>query len=414
MQQETIDIKVLKHQMAFINSNATHTGLVAGFGSGKSIAATLKTIEKKKLYPGINVAYYLPTYPLVKDIAFPNFEYWLSLMDIPYELNRSDKEFITPLGKIILRTMDNPALIVGYEVGYSLIDEADILPLDKMRDVFVKIIARNRKVLPDGAVNSIDLVSTPEGFNFMYDFFMKSNSDNRKLIKAKTQDNPYLPASYIDTLKEIYTEEQLQAYLEGEFVNLTSGSVYRNFDRKLNDTTKFVGPHDVLHIGMDFNITNMNAVVHIIDGLNPVAVDEFTKVYDTPEMIDVIKRRYPGYKIVVYPDASGGSRSTSGKSDIALLKDAGFTVRNRSKNPAIRDRVNALNIAMLNNKGERRYKVNTSSCPVFTEALEQQTYKNGAPDKQGGFDHINEAGGYMVYYHYHKPSTTRIKRATLL
>ena len=46
MQQEMIDIPILKHQMAFINSNAIHTGLVAGFGAGKSKAATCKTIEK--------------------------------------------------------------------------------------------------------------------------------------------------------------------------------------------------------------------------------------------------------------------------------------------------------------------------------------------------------------------------------
>ena len=40
-------IEILTHQAEFLKSNAVHTGLVAGFGSGKSIAATIKTIEKK-------------------------------------------------------------------------------------------------------------------------------------------------------------------------------------------------------------------------------------------------------------------------------------------------------------------------------------------------------------------------------
>lgn len=209
---EHTEVIVLPHQIAFINSNATHTGLVAGFGAGKSKAATFKTIDKKLMYPGVNVAYYLPTYPLIKDIAFPNFEEELTRRKIPYELNKSDKEFITPFGKIILRSMDNPNLIIGYEVGYSLIDEADVLPKKKMQEVFIKIVGRNRKPLPNNEVNCIDAVSTPEGFNWMYEYFVKSNSTKRVLIHAKTTDNPYLPDSFIETLKENYTDEQLDAY----------------------------------------------------------------------------------------------------------------------------------------------------------------------------------------------------------
>ena len=112
-------IEILTHQAEFLKSNAIHTGLVAGFGSGKSIAATIKTIEKKKQYPNISVAYYLPTYSLIKDIAFPNFENYLQIMGISYDLNKSDKEFNTEYGKIIMRSIDSPEYIIGYEVGYS-------------------------------------------------------------------------------------------------------------------------------------------------------------------------------------------------------------------------------------------------------------------------------------------------------
>ena len=41
--------------------------------------------------------------------------------------------------------------------------------------------------------------------------------------------------------------------------------------------------------------------------------------------------------------------------------------------------------------------VNTKRCPVFTEALEQQIYdKHGMPDKDGGHDHVTDAGTYPV------------------
>ena len=132
------NIELLEHQAEFINSEARHTGLVGGFRSGKSHSGVLKTIVKKLQLPKVDVAYYLPTYPLIKDIAFPKFVEVLTEQKIPYTLNKSDKDIITPYGRIIMRSMDNPELIVGYEVGYSLVDEADVLPKRKMQDVMIK------------------------------------------------------------------------------------------------------------------------------------------------------------------------------------------------------------------------------------------------------------------------------------
>ena len=389
-------IELLPAQLEFLQSTETHTAYIGGFGSGKSTAGIVKTIQQKRLNPGISVAYYLPTYGLIKDIAFTKFSEYLDKHKVGYILNKSDKEFILKTGKIIMRSMDNPATIIGYEVGYSCIDEVDILPVDKMKEAFAKIIARNRAKTRTG-YNITDMVGTPEGFGFAYQYFVKDRKVNRKLIKVQTQNNPYLPESYIETLKETYTEAQLQAYLNGQFVNITSGRVYTSFDRSKSHRARKIKPHDVLHIGMDFNITNMSAVVHVIDDDIFYAVAELTKIYDTSAMIRALKDRFSNYKIVVYPDASGKNRKTSGASDVDMLKQAGFTVRVRSQNPFIRDRVNAMNLAFENNKGDRTYFVDTNNCPEYTEALEQIVYKNNEPDKLSGFDHITDAGGYFIY-----------------
>lgn len=402
-------INLLPHQDDFLYSTARHTGLVGGFGSGKTFVGVLKTVSKKLAYPGIHVAYYLPTYGLIKDIAFPNFRRVLDEQNIPYKLHETDKEFITPFGKIIMRSTDRPELIVGYEVGYSLIDEADILPTDKMNEVFLKVVARNRIELPNKEGNSLDFVSTPEGFKFLYKFFVTNKTPDRVLIKGKTSDNTHNSDTYVQTLLDSYTPEQIEAYLNGEFINLTSGTVYRNYDRNLNHSDREISSRDVLHVGMDFNITNMNAVIHIIDKGMPIAVEEITKAYDTNEVIDIINRKYKGHSIVIYPDAAGQARSTSGKSDHRLLKEARFTVKSLKSNPLVRDRVNAVNMAFLNNKGERKYLVNKNNCPVYAEALEQQTYKNGAPDKKSGFDHITESGGYFVYQFFNNKTYIRGK-----
>ena len=390
------EIEVLPAQLEFLNSTATHTAYIGGFGSGKSFVGTLKALQYKLKNPGIDVAYYLPTYDHVKRIAFKKFKDHFNALGIPYRLNISDKVITCPHGDIIMRTLDNPEYIIGYEVCYSCIDEVDVIPIDKMKEAFAKIIARNRVKTKEG-LNITDMVGTPEGFGFAYNYFVKDEKPNRRLIQVKTQDNPFNSDEYINTLKETYTQEQLAAYLNGEFINMTSGRVYKSFNRKQNHTDRQIKPNEVLHIGMDFNITNMSAVVHVIDEGKFYAVAEITKVYDTEAMIRVIKDRYPGHSIVIYPDAAGSARSTSGLSDIKLLMDQRWTVRVGRKNPFVRDRVNAMNLAFLTSKQEVRYFVNTYNCPEYTAALEQIAYKNNEPDKQSGLDHITDAGGYFIY-----------------
>lgn len=388
-----LQIPTLKHQRDFINSKSNHTALIGGFGSGKSHCGVAKTIIKKLMYPGVNVAYYLPTYGLINDVAFPKFIQQLHQYNINFTLNRSENIIKTEFGNIILRNMSDPDRIIGYEVGYSLIDETDALPKDKMTDVFMKIIGRNRSILPKGHINQTDVVGTPEGFKWLHEFFIKRDSENKSVIKAKTYDNPFLPVGYIDTLKETYTESQVNAYLNGEFVNLNSASVYQSYNRKAHRTDTLPLPSEILYVGLDFNITNMNAVVHVKRNASLYAVGEVAACYDTQTMCDSLKENYPNHKIVINPDASGNARSTSGASDFSILKQNGFEVIAPKKNPNVNERVNAVNLAFQNDK----YYVNDKLCPVYAEALENQSYKNGIPDKSSGFDHITEAGGYCVF-----------------
>ena len=401
------ELTLLKSQKAFVLSDIRHTGLVAGFGSGKTYAGIIKTVLQKLKYPTIDCAYYLPTYNLIKDIAIPRFAETLSDIGLTYDINLSDKVIKVinggqSFGRIILRTMDNPKLIVGYEVGYSLIDEVDILPADKMRDVFRNVVARNRQVLPDKSYNQLDMVGTPEGYKFFYHFFKetlskeKLSTKTKRLIRASTYDNPYLPSGYIESLADEYTADQLEAYLNGHFVNLTTGNVFNEFNRNTHHTNKTISKGEVLHIGIDFNITNMSAVIHVIDDDKLYAIDEITNAFDTVALSEIIKSKYKGHSIAVYPDASGVQRKTSamGLTDLKILKSYGFKVFAGKTNPAIRDRINETNKRFR----QMSYFVNTDICINYTDALEQLAYdKSGQPDKNSGLDHITDAGTYFVW-----------------
>jgi hypothetical protein len=118
-------------------------------------------------------------------------------------------------------------------------------------------------------------------------------------------------------------------------------------------------------------------------------------------MARLLKERFvsKGHQVVVYPDASGQNTSSknASESDLSILRQAGLQVRAGSQNPAVKDRENADNAMILNDKGERRWKVNTDRCPTLTESLEQQAYDhNGEPDKTTGHDHMNDAQGYFL------------------
>ena len=169
-------------------------------------------------------------------------------------------------------------------------------------------------------------------------------------------------------------------------------SVYNDFVKVKCHTDRQIKTGDTLHIGMDFNVGKMAAVVHVLEGVNLSAVDELTAVYDTYSMCQLIGSHYPGHKVVIYPDASGQNRHSSGASDHDIIKGFGYTLKAPKKNGFVRDRINAVNTGFR--KGT--YKVNTNTCPEYTKALEKIQFKKGEPDKASGFDHVTDAGGYCV------------------
>jgi hypothetical protein len=388
----------------FVFAEEQFPALVAGFGAGKSHAAIWRALRLKFAYRQQNVAYYLPTYDLVTRMAIPRFDEILSSIKTIYKINKNDAVIeIENCGSIILRTMDNPARIVAYEVADSICDELDTLPTEKARDVWNKVIARNRQKKPDGSLNTVGVATTPEGFRFVYERWKKSPAPGYRLIKATTMSNKAnLPPGYIDSLRASYPANLLSAYLDGEFVNLTAGSVYPEFDRAMNACDSVIQTSEPLHIGMDFNVGRMAAVVFVLREGNPHAVDEMTGLLDTPAMIATIKARYAGHAIFVYPDSSGGGRRSinASESDIALLRQARFSVLAPPSNPPVKDRVLAMN-QMIHSEGNRRMRVNMDRCPSFVEGLEKQAYdKNGEPDKSSGFDHVNDAAGYFMHYKF--------------
>ena len=400
-------------QNAFLNKLKTpYRAYVGGFGSGKTFIGCIDLLNFFGEHPGTTQGYFGISYPSMRDIFYPTFEEAAHLLGFTVVIRESNKEVHVYrngffYGTVICRSMDNPQSIVGFKISRALVDEIDVLPKEKANHAWNKIVARMRLKI-EGVENSIGVTTTPEGFLFVYSKFKKDPSKSYSMVQASTYENEkYLPDNYIDTLKETYPGELINAYIEGDFVNLTSGTVYNEFDRVACNTDVIWNGREALHIGLDFNVTNMCAVISVIRKGICYDVDEITGGYDTPSIIKTITERYENCQVNIYPDASGKNRNAQGASEssIQLLQQAGFQVYAKNRNPFVKDRVLAMNTSFI----KRLHFVNVKQCSVHTSNLEQQVYnKAGEPDKTSNNDHSVDANGYLIHYKYPviKPTTT--------
>jgi len=400
------DIQVLN-----TNNYITEDGTIH-HNSGKTSALIYKVLAKLSLYPKITIGIYEPTHDLIRQILHPRLEEIFSGAGILYKLNKSEgvMQIWMPSGvcKIIFRSMNDPTRIIGYEHEFAFLDEIDVLPREKAHDIWVRVLARNRKKFyePDGTIgiNTCDITTTPEGKNFVYNMWIKEHGDNPdyRLIKGLTTMNHHLPPDYVDSLKRTYPPQLIAAYLNGEFVNLVGNTVYDSYDRDVNNTNLLIDDFpisSIVRIGMDFNIGRMAAVILMKNEVDDMfVVAEIHHVMDTPAMIEVIKSKYPDRTIEIFPDASGRSRKSvdASKSDIKLLRDAGFRINAPKKNPPIRERVVSVNSSFKNANGDIKLYVNQQTCPHLVEQLEFQAYDDNSMPIKDSDEDILDALGYCV------------------
>tara|TARA_R110002096_G_scaffold327284_7_gene521291 strand:+ start:1556 stop:2833 length:1278 start_codon:yes stop_codon:yes gene_type:complete len=404
-------ISANRPQAQFLQIEKKFKAFVGGFGSGKTYAGLIDQAIHFVEKPKVNQGYFAPNYGQIRDIFFPTAEEVASGMGLKVDIKVSDKEVHwyngrNYIGTTICRSMDNPSSIVGFKIGKALIDEIDIMNTEKATLAWRKIIARLRwadKRNWVDASNGAAVTTTPEGFKFVHKQFVEHVEKKGKhsyygIVHASTYENENnLPDDYIDSLFETYPPELIAAYIDGQFTNLTSGTVYRNFNRVANGSHEEIKEREPLYIGQDFNVNHMASCIFVKRGNGYHCVAELVDGIDTPSLIKTIEDKYPEHKIYMYPDASGKNTSSKGASisDIGLLKAAKFNIKAKNQNPFIKDRVLSVNTAFT----KQKIWVNAKNCPETTKCLEQQAYdKNGEPDKKSGVDHQNDGFGYFCHY----------------
>jgi len=390
-------------QQLFFDNKKEIVGLSAGYGAGKTRSLCAMALKLAAQNIGFIGAILEPTNVLIRDIWQTDFEQFLEHYEIPYTFRASPLpdytlHFQEGDSKLLCRSFENYTRIIGLNLSHVLVDEIDTVSPAICDKAFPKILGRLRA----GNVRQFCAASTPEGFRWLYNTFgtdeAKERTD-RQLIKMRTKDNKFLPDDFIERMQANYDPSMLAAYLNGEFVNLTTGIVYSRFSREKNiiNVMPNIGS-EPLRVGIDFNIGNMNCVIGIIQDEKLLIFDEISGSHDTDSIAQTIQARYPMNKIYVYPDASGGNRSTNAsQTDIQILQGYGFSNQSPRSNPPVRDRVASVQALLCNGKGQVRLQIH-ASCRKLIESLELQSYnEKGEPCKDSGYDHMADSLGYLIW-----------------
>ena len=406
-------------QWAFLTSTEKEVAFVSGMGGGKTYIFLRQVLYQhvSAIIPATGESYgyvIYPTLTMAKELFWEDFQKILKQSNIKItKSSATDMYIFTKYGKIFVKTLQYPERIVGGSASFVAFDEFDIVNTDKSKKGYDMAIGRMR-----GSNNSrLFIVTTPEGFKATYDLFGKKTAEqlkeeNKRLIQGSTRDNAHrLDPDYIPRMMRVYSDEQANAYIDGEFVNLNSGQVYE-FNRKKHIQKIEIENKKTVYVSCDFNLSPCVFTLAQVDNPLPEILyhgdvfDSFStkvRVFDevvitknasTADMAIKLGHTLIEYgfsDIIITGDASGGNRlSTQGTaSDYTIiineLLNLGFSQEKiklniKKANPRIRATVNEVNYLFRDSR-----LIISEKCKLLVNDLERVVF-----DDKGEIDKTNK------------------------
>lgn len=255
----------LPKQRAFHDSSERYKAFIGGLGAGKTLAGTDEALQRSVLInadrPHVGLVCAL-TYPHLRDTVLPVFEAVFGS-----ELTRSclaGGSWRTAFSKnsmslrlwngtiILFRTTHNRNYekFRGLQLGWFYMDEASQIPDDKPWKVAI-----GRLRYPGVRYRGGWLTTTPDGENWVWEWFMARPREGYAWFHSPTYDNHHLPADYVASLDADYSEEDKAQELRAEVVS-RRGAVYKDLSHeewpKGNVLTYAPPPGAQVHLEVDF------------------------------------------------------------------------------------------------------------------------------------------------------------------
>ena len=386
-------IELSKKQFEFINKTERIGLLSAGLGAGKSYILALWIIKKLLENPGAVGVMSSKDYGQLMLALNSEVELILQLMGLRegthYEKVKSPKlkyTFSNGSSLLGLSAKNYDSSFRGININFLAMDEVAFYD----KEAFQAALGRVRRT-----PNQIRCASTPQSFNFLWEYFVESPPKDSFVIKATTYDNELLPLDYIESLKEAYPEKLFRQECLAEFIDLTSESAYYGFNKDLHvgNVVQTRGP--MIYAALDFNVSPYCGIFfQVID--NKIRVFDELHIADngdTYKAAAIILERY-GTEVNVISDSTGSNRSTVGPSNHTILRNAGFKLVH-SRNPFVFDRVQHVNKFLEDGNLLVDHK-----CVNLVRCLSKTVWgKSGKLDqtKDRTLTHASDALGYAIF-----------------
>lgn len=309
----------------------------------------------------------------------------------------------------IYLAMQNPDDIYAFNFHCALCDEIDEVPSDRVKKIVTAIQERCRKVMPKGKTMPVRdpfifFSTTAQGLGGTYHLVKDFDKDKipYAVIRGRTQDNTTLAKSQLTLLRKLYTEDEARAYLDGEFINLSNGRVYYEFNPKTHVCMRWKPKYDdVIYVGGDFNY-KYNATVEGVERNGKVSVINAHYWHDMGEAARGLRALYPTQKIIFIPDASGKEIM---QGFVEEFEAADITVFWNARNPSITERILVVNklyrmgrLFIMQAPGDKESKVDHLIMCMETRDFDDNT---GKPRKGSGPDAVDHPGDALEYMIWH-------------
>jgi hypothetical protein len=388
-------ISLRKAQGAVFKSRDRFRVLVAGRRFGKSYLSCIELLRGAIDKPGEVFFYCAPTYRMAKDIAWKTLKQLVPPQWVKSK-NETDLKLELVNGSVIeLKGTENATALRGRSLSGVVLDEAAFMD----PGVWFEVL---RPALADKQGWAL-FISTPDGTaSWFYDLWCYAEEEGREHGWRRwcytTIEGGNVPPEEVEAARSQLDPRTFRQEFEASFENL-SGLVAVNFSEdNISKDVKDI-PELTLYLGLDFNVDNMSCVcgVRVEDELH--IFDEIVMVNATTwEIADHLNSKFGlERRKDISPDPTGAARKTAGVglTDHAILRKAGLKVSTPKSPWKIRDKVNCINTAVLDDAGVRRLRIHPR-CRETIKSLRTLTYDaNGLPNKKLGVDHLFDALGYL-------------------
>ncbi len=403
-----IGYEPLPSQKRFHASAARFKGFSGPVGSGKSQALCHEAIRLAYLNPGRMGLLAAPTYTMLRDATQAALFELLESNKLPYEFLKAEQVLTLKdtKSRVLFRSLEEYERLRGTNLAWFGVDELTYAS----HEAWQRLEARLRD--PKARRLCGFAVWTPRGHDWVYERFMGKPVDGYDVVIARPFENKFLLAQvpdFYERLRRSYDEKFFQQEVLGEYLNTNASRVYHAFDATAHVADWGVREDQPLLWALDFNVDPMCSVVAQRRGNSWAVVDEIVlSRASTAQACEEFCKRFARHQagVVVYGDAAGNHRQTTGSSDYEVVRQhlqkiyRHVEYRVPRSNPAVRDRVALVNGLLKSAAGEVRLWIHPQ-CQELRKDFEQLGYKGDSSvvdkERDPRRSHLSDALGYLLW-----------------